>query len=601
MIPARGNPETADLVRQDLSRGEVLLAYDRARAGLKDLPGDHELRYLAVLALARAGATSRAEQDLAESGLEDVSAPISSSRHAEDVPALRARLAKDRALRVTGDARVFHARLAAGLYEDVYRRFGRPYSCINAATMWLVAGDRRRSLRLAGEAMKLSVQVTPSGAEDLYWTQATVAEASLLLGDPATARAALAEARTAAPTDSGAWATTRRQLAVVAAETGVDPALLDLLSAPAVVHFCGHMVKEGGLELDAASEAALAREIQQRFDAAGCGFAYGSLASGADILCAEAVLAAGAELHAVFPFDPDEFREVSVEVGGGNWGERFDHCLDAARTVTVATDGEYLGDDVLFAHGAQVAMGLALIRARFLGSSVLQIAAWDGEPGTGAAGTHQDVVTWTTAGHHTEIIDIAHRAKGPGSRRGARAGRPSRRRTLAMLFGDVRGFGRLGDGVMPTFVAEVLGPIGEVLHRHQHMDLSLSSAGDGFFAVFDDVAAAAACALDLQHRFASIDLEELGLPPFLGLRIGGHVGPVFELDDPITKKPNYYGLQVTRTARIEPRTPEGEVYVSAPFAALLELTARGRFSCEYVGHMPTAKEHGVLPMYLLKR
>lgn len=67
------------------------------------------------------------------------------------------------------------------------------------------------------------------------------------------------------------------------------------------------------------------------------------------------------------------------------------------------------------------------------------------------------------------------------------------------------------------------------------------------------------------------------------------------------REPNFYGVHVTRTARIEPRTPEGDVYVTDAFASLLVLEADRSLSCQYVGHIPTAKDYGTFPMYVLKR
>ena len=52
---------------------------------------------------------------------------------------------------------------------------------------------------------------------------------------------------------------------------------------------------------------------------------------------------------------------------------------------------------------------------------------------------------------------------------------------------------------------------------------------------------------------------------------------------------------MSRTARIEPITPPGEVYVSEPFAAGLVLADRRDLTCDYVGHMPMAKGYGRLP------
>jgi class 3 adenylate cyclase len=98
-----------------------------------------------------------------------------------------------------------------------------------------------------------------------------------------------------------------------------------------------------------------------------------------------------------------------------------------------------------------------------------------------------------------------------------------------------------------------------------------------------------------------LDLVALGLDAIRGLRIGAHVGPVFEGFDAVGQERNFFGADVTKAARIEPRTPEGEVFVTAPFAALVQLEGDRRWSCQYVGNVPTAKDYGVLPMYVLKR
>jgi class 3 adenylate cyclase len=63
----------------------------------------------------------------------------------------------------------------------------------------------------------------------------------------------------------------------------------------------------------------------------------------------------------------------------------------------------------------------------------------------------------------------------------------------------------------------------------------------------------------------------------------------------------YWGRSVVTAARIEPRTPEGEVYVTEPFAALLALDPAAGIAAEYVGHLRTAKGFGELPMYVLRR
>ena len=100
---------------------------------------------------------------------------------------------------------------------------------------------------------------------------------------------------------------------------------------------------------------------------------------------------------------------------------------------------------------------------------------------------------------------------------------------------------------------------------------------------------------------AAIDLQAAGLPPHLALRLGGHLGPVFPTYDPVLDAPGFMGSHVSRTARIEPVTPPGAVYVTEPFAAALVLAGNRDFVCDYVGHMPAAKDYGRLRMYRLRR
>jgi class 3 adenylate cyclase len=73
---------------------------------------------------------------------------------------------------------------------------------------------------------------------------------------------------------------------------------------------------------------------------------------------------------------------------------------------------------------------------------------------------------------------------------------------------------------------------------------------------------------------------------------------VFETVDPVLHRRSYMGAHVSRTARIEPVTPPGEVYVTEQFAARLALELDG-YACNYVGQVPAAKDFGTMRMYHL--
>ena len=540
-------------------RGEPLSAFDLAERGLEQHPDDVWLRHRAVLALARAGSTIEAQRRFDAYDLASVDDA--------DVQALRARIAKDVALAATGVERRREAARAADLYREIFERTGGYYPGVNAATLMLVAGAGDDARRLAERVLDRLKGEEPNS----YYVAATEAESQLVLGRADEARRALSRAAALDGGDYAALATTRRQLRLVCEEAGVDPQLLSIIAGPSVVHYCGHRVDAGTAagRFPATAEQGVSARIGAEVDRDPPGFAYGSLASGADILWAEALLERRAELHVVLPFATDEFVRTSVADGGSGWVDRFHRCLAAATSISHATDDAYLGDDVLYGYASELAMGLALLRAGYLDAPVRQLAVWDGGGSNGAAGTAADVATWTSHGHPVTVVaptDGPRRpAEGAESKRPEAAGRVVR----AMLFADVKGFSKLTDEQLPPFAEHVLGALAEVLDNHTDSICHRNSWGDALYVVLTDAVSAAACALDLQGAMGAVELSALGLPGHLALRLGGHLGPVFPVQDPVIGVRAYMGSHVSRTARIEPVTPPGAVFVTEPFAAAL--------------------------------
>jgi class 3 adenylate cyclase len=567
-------------------RGELILAYDTASRGLEEHSDDLWLKHRAVLLLAKAGATLRARVELERYGL---------SGHAEaEVASLEARIAKDEALAMPPICRSALFTRAAELYQRVYARGGGYYPGINLATLRLLAGDRAEGERVAGEVIALC----RIASDDPYYIAASRAEAHLVRGEIDPARAALVEAATIT-SDLAARATTKRQLKLVCEARGVDMTVLAPLDPPVVIHYTGHMIAPPGGHgrFRAEREDSVKAQIVALLDRHGVGFGYGALASGADILFAEALLARNAELHVVLPFDREEFKAVSVAPAKGRWLERFEDCLGKAHSVTYATEDRYLGHDEVFNYSAYVAMGLAVLRARFLEARVRQVAVWDGRPAAGIAGTAVDIAVWREQGGEGDVVDCS--LPTDASVREAAAPAATRTRELrAMLFGDVKGFSKLTEAEVPAFVEHVLGAFGKVLAGTSV--LYANTWGDGLFVVLTDALSAARCALDLQAAMTGLDLPSVGLPSTLALRLGGHFGPVYEDTDPVQRCKNFFGAHVSRTARIEPVTPPGEVYVTEPFAARLAL-GPGGFACDYVGQVPAAKGYGTMRMYNLRR
>jgi class 3 adenylate cyclase len=289
--------------------------------------------------------------------------------------------------------------------------------------------------------------------------------------------------------------------------------------------------------------------------------------------------------------------------------------MERAIAVDFATEDAFLGDDVLFSYASEFAMGLAILRARYLDTDVRQLSVWDRAPARGVAGTAIDVARWRRTGRSVTVV--AARAGTPTSELdGDDDDRPgpavpdsldpprkgvSPRVVRAMLFADVKGFSRLTDEQLPMFTERVLGSFASVLERWRQDVWHRNTWGDGIYVVLSNVTVAADCALELQEMIDGIDFEADHLPSDLALRLGGHIGPVFPTHDPVRDALGFMGSHVSRTARIEPVTPPGAVYVTEPFAAAIALEQASQFACDYVGRMPAAKNYGVLRMYRLRR
>ena len=108
-------------------------------------------------------------------------------------------------------------------------------------------------------------------------------------------------------------------------------------------------------------------------------------------------------------------------------------------------------------------------------------------------------------------------------------------------------------------------------------------------------------ALELSELVRANDWQEQGLPPTFDMRIGLHCGPVFCCRDPITKLPLYTGPHTSRTARIEPITPPGQVYASSAFAAVAAATGVDDLKFSYIGRTQLAKKYGSLALYHVQR
>lgn len=602
-----GHPTLACEILAPRLRGDVVDAHDR---------------YLAALAHARIGSFRDAG---------DVLAPLLREAPAvlgADPQALAGRIAKDRWARLpAGAARDREGALAIRHYRQAWEASGAIFPGINAATMLLLTGAPGPARELAREVRarasaaldsaaldRAAVEQAAAGAEDRVWREATLGEAALLLGDGDAAARHYRAAVALAGRNVGHVASMRRQLRLIAGCLPVPAAVEAALALPRVVVFTGHMLDAPGRvdpRFPREAEARVAASIAERLATLDAGFGYCSAACGADLLFVEAMLARGAEVHLVLPFERTDFIATSVGFAGCEWVARFEAALRAATSVTFGVRERFLGDESLYAYAGALMQGAAILRARVLESEPLMLAVVDADSDGGSGGTRDMLANWDRLALPVERLDLAALRSGlPAGGTGAPVPAPAaadvrstglRREVRTMLFADMVGFSRLAEEDTPAFMAHFVGAIAAIVADSPRQPLFVNTWGDGLYMVFGEVADGAGFALGLRDAVRATDWPRHGLPAGTGIRIGMHTGPVFRAPDPLIGRDNYFGSHVVRAARIEPIVAPGAVYISAMMAFALAASGSAGLSADFLGTLPLAKGYGSEVLYRLRR
>jgi class 3 adenylate cyclase/tetratricopeptide (TPR) repeat protein len=587
-----------DLGARILKLGEPLVAYDIVAEGAKLFPENVQLRQLLGLALARSGASETANAVL--------HALYKEGHRDEETLGLLARTYKD----------LGNFQRAFEFYSTAYQSSRGYYSGINAATSALMLGKRPEAEVIAREVLaqcRRRIDETSSGAPDRYWLLSTLGEASLLLQEWDEAEDWYAQAIQAAGRDWGSLQSTARNARLLLLKMGISPQRIDqLFKMPSVVVFSGHMIDIPGRaspRFPPEIEKPIKDEIRLRLKELNAGFGYASAARGADIIFHEVLIEMNAESHVLIPHDKQVF--VKESVGADPlWVARFEKVLAQAVEVHQSSGQTLRADATAYEFANRMLLGLGAVRAEHLETKLAALAVWDGRPGDGAGGTASAVEHWRRAGIDIEIIDTNafHEARPDTSGLSGNASPVSSASSVpsgflpeirALLFADVEGFSKLLDEELPPFVSHFLGLVGGLL-KEPGGPLLRNTWGDGLYFVFSTVREAGQFALSLIDRVRSVDWPKKGLPR-LNLRIGLHAGPVYQCEDPVTGRTNYFGSHVSRAARIEPITPAGYVYASQHFAALAAAEGVREFRCNYVGQTPMPKGYGTFPTYVVLR
>ncbi|HEY3104032.1 MAG TPA: TRAFs-binding domain-containing protein [Pyrinomonadaceae bacterium] len=632
--------------RRVLKLGEPLVAYDILTEGLKNKPRDVELRQLLALALARSGATQRANSILTQLRAE--------GHRDEETLGILARTHKDLwMLATTKSERTQQLKLAHKFYREAYKLNHGYYSAINAATLAVLLGNKDEARTLAQkvrEACLAELKTLRRDSGDRYWPVATLGEASLILRQWSEAEDWYSQAAKIGRGQFADLSSTRRNARLLVDHLHRDATAIEqALKIPGIVVFAGHLIDRpdrSSPRFPASIEPAVRGAIKSHVSKIAPGFGYASAGCGADILFLETLLDLGGEAHVVLPFEKEEFIHDSVGFANSSWVKRLESVLERAASVITASNERIEEGSMSFEYANLLLYGLADIRARQLETDLVPLAVWDKQPGDGPGGTASAVEHWKKLGLDVQVIDLARILKrelseirvasspsdslSPWERAGVRVrslakkkrkkrissavavsphpqplpeGKGTKQsdtlptRIMAMLFADAVNFSKLTEQQIPLFLNHFLGAIGRLISTSPHAPSIKNTWGDGLYFVFDDVKDAGLFALELCELMVATDWSKKGLPKAINLRIALHAGPVYSCVDPVTAQPSYTGTHVSRAARIEPITPPGQVYGSQAFAALAAAQGVKEFTCDYVGQTPLAKGYGTFATY----
>jgi class 3 adenylate cyclase/tetratricopeptide (TPR) repeat protein len=621
-----------DFVHALVRTGHPSRGFKLALRGLEDHKDEIQLKYLITQSLARGGNIKLARKYLAQ--LLENDAKLTDHLKVE-IYSLAGRIEKMEYLRTPLENlspgqqnRAVIAKRSANWYEKAWKiEEKNAFPLINLATMSYLAGERDEAVKHAKQVLILlgDDDKTASSNKD-YWYFATKGEAWLILenGNHRESANAYADAVQYAGKNVGDITSIRLNISLLAKHKQLDPDEV-AKHLGIVVAFTGHMVDQPTWHLpprfpnDQRLIKAVGDAIKAKLIEMNAKIGYSSLACGSDLLFAEAMIELGLEMHAILPFDEEDFIRTSVDFGLGEpmafWKDKFHKVLEHLKPlgrVHFATKEFHLGDDSLFEFVNSNTMGAALMRSDDRAMVARVLAVKDLSSPRLIGGTNSFLSRWSERFAEPEIINLAEirestipdvSTSAPAILKDTLQRRPIAmgRDVKAMLFADVKGFSGLTDGLIPGFFRSFISLVNDVILASTPGPLFKNTWGDGLYLVFDTVSQGADFAIRLIDAVERTDWESLHLPPDTTVRIGMHAGPVFKWFDPILERLNYSGSQVNRAARIEPVTIPGCVFVSEQFARLLTLENPDGFACDYVGLEDLAKKYDTAGLYRLRR
>ncbi len=275
------------------------------------------------------------------------------------------------------------------------------YTGINAATMSAIAG---RSMQ--GREIATSVIALIGESANGFWELATLGEAHLLTKNRDRCVEYYIKARQLAGNDWGKVISVHNQLWLLNHYVAVPKEVLRIFAPPEVVAFAGHMVdapNRNTPRFPASIEGKVKESIKGAIRTLHASIGYCSLACGADILFAEAMVEEGGEVHVLMPFSERDFLNTSLRFAGEHWVSRFEALLNKY-PVNFITHENYGGNDDLFTLLGKVIFGSAVLRSQtYYQEPFLLTVLSEFDLKQKAGGTRDTIQMWPYPQKHTNI------------------------------------------------------------------------------------------------------------------------------------------------------------------------------------------------------
>lgn len=169
-----------------------------------------------------------------------------------------------------------------------------------------------------------------------------------------------------------------------------------------------------------------------------------------------------------------------------------------------------------------------------------------------------------------------------------------------IIFSDLKGYSKLSEPEIKIFFSEVLPSLHTKISYFISKMEVWNTWGDGTISVFENGKDACEFALKLRDFYQNYDFNSCKkLIP----RIAGHFGQFEYIVDPLTNKNNAFGININTSARIEPVTRPGEIFVTKSFVdAVNNLPSPLNFvAFDQLGMLPLAKSFGEAELFRLRK